>query len=70
MPALVMHGEEDELIPCGEGHALYKTLGSTSKRLVTIPGVGHNDIMLAGKSRYYSAIKEFIQSLQGRSGRR
>lgn len=59
MPALILHGEIDELIPPGEASSLYDGMGSKDKRLVIIPGHGHNDIMLAG-DQYFAAIKGFI----------
>lgn len=59
LPALIIHGEVDELIPPSEATSLYNGLGSKAKRLVVIPGVGHNDIMLAG-DQYFAAIKQFV----------
>lgn len=60
LPVLIIHGEQDNLIPASEAVKLFDTVGSKVKRLVTIPGVGHNDIMLAGMDKYFSAIKEFV----------
>lgn len=59
-PALVIHGEQDFLVPLREGKELYGALGSPDKRLVTIPGAGHNDIMLVGLEEYFSAIRDFV----------
>lgn len=60
LPALVIHGEQDFLVPFQEGQALFNGLGSTEKRLVPISGAGHNDIMLVGLEEYFTAIREFI----------
>ena len=60
MPALVIHGEWDLLVPFQEGRDLYDGLGSSYKRLFAIPGAGHNDIMLVGMDDYFSAIKDFV----------
>lgn len=62
LPALVIHGEQDFLVPFQEGQALFNGLGSTEKRLVPISGAGHNDIMLVGLEEYFTAIREFIDS--------
>lgn len=63
LPALVIHGGRDTLIPYNEGILLYDTLGSSHKKMVTIEGAGHNDIMLSGKEFYFKAIKDFISSV-------
>lgn len=64
LPSLIIHGSEDTLIPYEEGLLLHDTLASPLKRMVTIPGAGHNDIMLVGKEPYYASIKDFIASVQ------
>ncbi|MEW6141875.1 MAG: alpha/beta hydrolase [Chloroflexota bacterium] len=63
LPALVIHGDRDTLIPYEEGLLLHKILGSSVKRMVTIPSAGHNDVMLVSKELYYEAIKGFIASV-------
>jgi len=60
LPVLIIHGEWDEIIPPTEATRFYETVGSKEKRLVTVPGAGHNDILLLGMELYFSAIKEFI----------
>lgn len=60
LPALVMHGERDSLIPVDAGIELHRELGSKEKRLVIIPGAGHNDIMMVGAEQYLRAIKDFV----------
>jgi len=59
-PALVLHGENDSLIPLEEGCALYTGLGSASKEMVVVPGAGHNDIGLVGHGLYFRAIRRFL----------
>ena len=60
LPALVIHGAEDTLIPVDAGVALHEELGSHEKELVIIPGAGHNDIMMVGAEQYFSAIEKFV----------
>ena len=60
-PALVLHGEIDSLVPLREGKYLYDNLGSVDKRLVTISGAGHNDIMLVGMEEYFAAVQDFAR---------
>jgi len=60
LPALVIHGEWDSLIPVDEAVTLYEEIGSQEKRLVIVPGADHNSIMAVGMELYLSAIKEFV----------
>ena len=59
-PTLIIHGQNDILIPASEGETLYRRSGATDKRLVLIPGAGHNDLLLYGRNRYFEAIAAFI----------
>ena len=61
MPVLVIHGEWDEIIPYEQAQIIYRTVGSEDKTLLTIPRAGHNDLMLRGMDKYFSAIREFLQ---------
>ena len=47
-PLLVLHGEDDAIVPVEHGTALFDA-APDPKRLRIVPGVGHNDIVsLAG----------------------
>jgi hypothetical protein len=59
LPTLIIHGEEDEIIPASEGRALYAISGSQSKSSLLIPHAGHNDIMMLGLEAYMGAIERF-----------
>lgn len=63
IPSLVIHGEEDRLIPPQHGKFLFDHLGPARKKLVVIPGVGHNDIIFEGEEMYFEAIEQFINSI-------
>ena len=62
IPALIIHGEWDELIPFEQGEILYQNIGSKDKRLLPIPNAGHNDIMLIGMEQYFEAIRQFVST--------
>ena len=64
-PALVLHGDQDSVIPYSLGQRLYESLPGP-KRFVTIAGGDHNDPMPPDASIYWGAIKEFITSIPGR----
>jgi pimeloyl-ACP methyl ester carboxylesterase len=68
VPALIIHGEQDTLIPVEEGRHLHKYLGSEKKELVIIPSATHNDIMFVGLRKYFEAIQRFIESTSNPSG--
>lgn len=59
---LVIHGEHDGIIPAGEGKALFRGAAADDKRLLIIPGAGHNDIMWTGRHEYPRAIREFTSA--------
>jgi pimeloyl-ACP methyl ester carboxylesterase len=59
-PTLILHGEADVLIPPGDGRALYRRAVAREKRLILIPGGGHNDLMMVGHSTYFGAIQELV----------
>ena len=60
-PALVIHGQSDVLIPAGDGQELHRRCAATDKRLVLIPGAGHNNLMLVGVAAYFEAIRAFVR---------
>ena len=60
-PTLIIHGEYDQIISAEEGKELYQSSGAQDKRILIIPGAGHNDIMIVKQSLYFDTIKEFIK---------
>ena len=60
LPALVIHGEWDSLIPLDEAVTLYEQLGSQEKRLVVVPGADHNSVLAVGMEQYFAAVREFV----------
>ncbi len=62
VPALIIHGERDNLVPLQEAKDLYALLGATRKELVIIPKADHNNIMFADLELYLEAIQKFIEA--------
>ncbi len=60
IPTLIIHGEEDYIIPVNNGYALYENCSSKEKELVIIPRAGHNDLLYLGFDKYMSAIESFL----------
>lgn len=61
VPALIIHGEFDTLVPLQEAKDLFAYLGSSPKELVIIPGADHNSVMFAGGKKYFAAIQKFME---------
>ena len=60
LPALVIHGEQDTLAPVESAQQMFQDFPSPQKRLLTIPGAGHNDLLYRGLNEYFAAIAEFV----------
>ncbi len=60
LPVLVIHGEEDSLAPVQQAVDMYHDFVSPNKRLLTIPGAGHNDLLNLGLREYFEAISGFV----------
>ena len=56
-PVLVIHGEEDRLIPASQGEELARAFGEKA-RLLLLSGTGHND--LYGNAEAWKALRTFL----------
>jgi pimeloyl-ACP methyl ester carboxylesterase len=65
LPVLIIHGQDDVLIPASDAHELHRHCASPNKQLVLIPRAGHNDLMMAGMKTYMEAIRQFVASDMG-----
>jgi fermentation-respiration switch protein FrsA (DUF1100 family) len=63
LPLLVIHGERDSLIPVANGQALHDASPAADKRILRIPGAGHNDLLMADPDGYFAAIAQFLSEL-------
>ena len=60
MPTLIIHGEQDWIIPLADGRALHEGSAAAEKQLVSVPGAGHNDLIVTGQRPYFEAIRTFV----------
>lgn len=60
LPLLVIHGEEDELVPVELAVELYDAVASNDKEMCLIPRAGHNDLLSVAPGAYFSAFKSFV----------
>lgn len=56
-PTLVIHAEQDHIIPFPDGEALFDASPAEDKTFLKIPGANHNDIFMRGFSEYMAAVK-------------
>ncbi len=69
VPALVLHGDDDSVIPYDLGRELYAQL-SGPKEFVTIEGGDHNDAAPPNPDKYWHAIETFTAALAASPGAR
>jgi len=62
MPTLIIHGEQDSLIPASEADILFENSGAKNKKLVIIPGADHNTVMFTDGELYFNSIAAFVES--------
>lgn len=58
-PALVVHGDEDELVPVAMGRTMAKALGA---ELFEVEGAGHNDLFVKDGKAIVARIASFARS--------
>ncbi|MBE9546262.1 MAG: alpha/beta hydrolase [Proteobacteria bacterium] len=62
-PTLIIHAENDHILPFADGLALYEASVAPDKRLLEIPGANHNDIFLRGMQEYMQAVKGLVEKI-------
>jgi alpha-beta hydrolase superfamily lysophospholipase len=61
IPSLIIHGDQDWLVPLENAKDIYQHLGTKEKELLVIPSASHNDVMLVGFKEYFNALQRFIE---------
>jgi pimeloyl-ACP methyl ester carboxylesterase len=62
LPTLIIHGENDQLIPVSQGQMLYDASAAENKRLFRVPYAGHNDLLMIAPDDYFAAVRDLMQS--------
>ncbi len=62
VPTLVLHGDDDHIVPINQGRALFNAIAGP-KRFVTLHGGDHNDLTPSDPEIYWAAVREFSESL-------
>lgn len=61
VPVLVIHGEQDHMIPIKFGRQVFAA-ANPPKSFYAIPGADHNDTYLVGGAAYFARLKDFIDA--------
>ncbi len=61
-PLLVIHGTRDALVPYQMGEALYQR-ATSEKRLFTVEGATHNNLLQTAGATYLEAVKSFLDGV-------
>ncbi len=61
-PLLVLHGDQDDIVPIEIGRRLYETANSP-KTFHTINSAGHNDTYIVGGDPYFATLRQYMASL-------
>jgi fermentation-respiration switch protein FrsA (DUF1100 family) len=59
-PVLIIHAENDHIIPLDHGKQLYESTPAVHKLLKIIKGADHNNIFQKAGLSYFEDIKDFI----------
>jgi fermentation-respiration switch protein FrsA (DUF1100 family) len=59
VPLLLVHGEQDALLPCGFSKEIFKE-SCEPKSILLLPKAGHNDV--PDQPEYVPAIAEFLKT--------
>lgn len=59
-PTLVMHGDQDEIVPHDQAVKCHEKCRAPDKKLVTWPGGGHNNIGLMYAAQYGTEVQELL----------
>ena len=60
LPVLIIHGEEDRVVPISHGKRLAKLAGDEGQS-VWVPGAGHNDLVAKLGLGYWRVVERFIR---------
>ncbi len=60
LPTLVMHAEQDEVIPFEDGEMLHQACQDPGKVFFRVPDAGHNDIQYRAGAAYFERIADLL----------
>lgn len=66
-PTLLLHGQQDTLIPLWQAEQLHAESGARTKELQIVPGADHNSLIARGGMQYFLVIRRFVDQITGAS---
>ena len=60
-PLLIIHAEQDHIIPFSQGEILHDTCPSKHKKFLPIPNANHNNILGVDPKRYFAEVESFVK---------
>ncbi len=61
MPLLVIHGENDEIIPVSHGRTLVAASAASDKTFIPVPGAGHDDLFAVAGDELIGKTADFAR---------
>ena len=61
-PVLVIHGEQDSIVPVGLGREVFDA-AHEPKQWYVVHGADHNDVPFVGGNPYFQEIMSFVQTV-------
>ena len=62
-PTMILHAQNDQIIPISNGTVLQMECGSSSREIQIVPGAGHNNIIDVTGRMYFEVINQFINKI-------
>ncbi len=62
-PTLILHAQNDQIIPISHGTVLQMECGASSREIQIVPGAGHNNIIDVTGRMYFEVINQFIKKI-------
>ncbi len=59
-PLLIIHAEQDHIVPFTQGELLYNSCSSKNKKILPIPNANHNNILGVSPQKYFEEVENFI----------
>jgi fermentation-respiration switch protein FrsA (DUF1100 family) len=69
-PLLVIHGDNDSIVPFAMGRRVFDAAAATPKSFVAIAGADHNDLHVVNPGVYWTAVDAFVATLTTAPDRR
>jgi len=62
LPALILHGQKDEIVPVKQSQNCHDGIASETKTLRIFEDAGHNDVQATNGEEYLKLLEEFVKS--------